>query len=63
MKKFLPGMRADGVTEQCVVVAAAETVMAATLLVGPTARKIGERSDVIVYDGLIANCRANNPIT
>ena len=54
VQEALPGMRADGVAEQRLVVAPLQAVVAAVLLVGPAGRQVGDRRDVVVDDRLIA---------
>ncbi len=62
MQKFLPRMRTDGIAEKRLVVAAHEPVAPAVLLVGPAPRQIGERDDIVVDDGLVANGRTDHAI-
>jgi hypothetical protein len=52
MEKFLPGMRPDGVAEDGVVVAAAQAVTSAVLLVRPGSRQVAERGDIVIDDRL-----------
>jgi hypothetical protein len=60
MQKLLPRMRADRIAEQRVVLAAAQPVMPALLLVAPAARQIGERSDVVIDDRPVAHGRPDD---
>ena len=51
---LLPGMGADVVAEQRLVVAAPQPVVAGLLLVRPPARQVGARLDLAVDDRLVA---------
>ena len=55
----LPGLRADRVAEQRLVVAAAQPVGAAVLLVGPADREVVAAGDLVVDDRAVAHRRAD----
>ncbi len=54
-QKPLPGMRSDRVAEPGIVVAALQPVTAARLFVGPSARQIVDRADLVIDDRLLRN--------
>ena len=54
VQEALPGMRADGIAEQRGVIAPAQAIMAAVLLVGPARRQVVEQLDVVIDDRLVA---------
>ena len=58
----LPRVRADVVAEQRLVVAAAQAVVAAVLLVGPADRQIRARADLLVDDRTIAHGRTDHRV-
>ena len=60
VQEALPGMRADGVAEQRVVVSALQAVMAAVLLVGPAGGQVGDRLDIVIDDRVVAHGRAEH---
>ena len=62
VQELLPRMRPDGIAEQRIVVAALQSVMPALLLVGPAARQIGERGDVVVDDRPVAHRRPEDAV-
>jgi hypothetical protein len=63
VQKLFPRMLPDGIAKQRVIVAAAEPVSAAILLVCPTAREIGKAHDLVIDDCLIANSRTEDPVS
>ncbi len=58
----LPGVRADGVGEQRLLLETAQPVVTSVLLVGPPGRKIGARGDLVVDDHLIAHRRPDDRV-
>jgi len=50
-------MRSDRIPEQRVVVATDQPVMPTLLFIGPAARQVGERNDVVIDDRPIAHRR------
>ena len=62
VQEFLPGMRADGIAEERLVVAADDTVVSAVLLVGPAFGQVGDRVDIVVDDRLVAQRRPENAV-
>ena len=63
VQEALPGVGADGVTEQRVIAPALQAVMAARLLVGPAGGKVGDGGDVVVDDRIVAHRRAEDAET
>ncbi len=55
-------MRADGVAEQRRVVAAAQPVVAAVLLVGPARGQVSARAKLVVDDRLLAHRRSHDRV-
>ena len=62
MKEALPGMRPDGIAEQCPVSALFEPISPAVLLVGPADGQFIETRDAVIYDRSVAHSRANHTV-
>ena len=59
---LLPRVRPDRIAEQGLVVATAEPVVAAVLLVGPADRKIRRPADLVIHDRVVANRRSDDRV-
>ena len=62
-QELLPGMRADGVSEARLVVAALEPVAARVLGVGPTDGELGSRFELVVDDRALSHRRPEHAVT
>jgi hypothetical protein len=56
-------MRTDIVAEQRRIIAPSDAVVSAILLVRPTGRQIGDRLDFVIDDRLVAQRRADHPVS
>src|SRR5262249_25939892 len=61
-QKLFPRMRADGETEQRLIITFLQAVAPAVLLISPTGRKISDRAQLIVDNRAIAYGRADDLI-
>ena len=63
MEKALPGLRADRVAEQRVVVPSLQLIAPGLLAVGPAGRQIGKTAHVVVDDGAVPEPRPQYAMT